>query len=149
MLFRSPALEPRGEVLVTAGARLMGQWLLLIGVASYGRFVVLDAQGLIPVRQRKRAVSRPVKKSTDSDVREVAATTSSASPSSPLRAFRQSLTSTARPAAAEPKSTQWIDGSELERDSYDDDEPSEAGGRKLSKAERKRLRKLKAQGRAA
>jgi hypothetical protein len=50
------------------------------------------------------------------------------------------------PAAA--SSTQWVDGSEPDVSGDEDDGP---GGRqrKLSKAERKRLRKLKARDQAA
>ena len=46
------AIAPQSEVMITAGATLVGHWMLLVGVVSYGRFVVLDAQGLIPVRER-------------------------------------------------------------------------------------------------
>jgi hypothetical protein len=49
-------------------------------------------------------------------------------------------------------SSRWVDGSRPERKRYeddaDDDDTSEGGG-KLSKADRKRLRKLKTEGRAA
>ena len=53
-----PAESPAGEMVVTAGAQLFGNWMLLIGVVAYGRFVVLDVQGLVarerrPVRRRK------------------------------------------------------------------------------------------------
>ena len=49
-------------------------------------------------------------------------------------------------------SNQWVDGTRPERKHYDedeDDDDSSDGDRKLSKSDRKRLRKLKAQNRAA
>jgi hypothetical protein len=60
-----------------------------------------------------------------------------------------------RPAAASTRAAtaQWIDGSSPEHDPFDDggdgDDGGPDGGHKLSKSERKRLRKLKAQNRAA
>jgi hypothetical protein len=142
-----PALAPQVEVMVTAGATLVGHWMLLVGVVSYGRFVVLDAQGLIPVRVSGRAVSKSksVFKSKASakeqEVKNVAAR-STAAASGPLRSFRESLASS---AAAESESTEWVDGSEPETEGYDDGDGDNAdyGGRRLSKAERKRLRKQK------
>jgi hypothetical protein len=53
---------------------------------------------------------------------------------------------------AEPRSSdQWVDGSRPERDPYDDDDEEDSDGddRKLTKSERKRMRKMKTQGRAA
>jgi hypothetical protein len=48
-------------------------------------------------------------------------------------------------------SSRWVDGSRPERDRYDRDEDDDdsPGGQKLSKADRKKLRKLKTDGRAA
>jgi hypothetical protein len=47
-------------------------------------------------------------------------------------------------------SSRWVDGSRFERENYcDEDDDSTEGDRKLSKSERKRMRKIKAQGRAA
>ena len=137
-----PALEPRGKVMASAGAALVGYWMLLIGIVSYGRFVVLDAQGLIPVRARSRTVSQQAKVVKDREVKHIASHTTAAS-SGPLRAFRESLGSAPTPAQA----TQWVDGSEPEPNGYGDE--LDSGGRKLSKAELKRLRKLKARERAA
>ena len=70
------------------------------------------------------------------------ASRSTAAASGPLRSFRESLQSS---AADESKSTEWVDGSEPETEGYDDGEGDDAdyGGRRLSKAERKRLRKQK------
>jgi hypothetical protein len=134
-------LAPPIEAMATPGAALLGHWLLLVGIVSYGRFVVLDAQGLVPARQRKRAVSKQGKVVKDREVKDVTSRSSAPAPSAPLRSFRESL-STAAPAAA--KATEWVDGSEPVSESYDDD-PSGDGNdhRRLSKAERKRLRKQK------
>jgi hypothetical protein len=139
-----PALAPHVEVMVTAGATLMANWLVLVGVVSYGRFVVLDAQGLIPVRASSRADSKSkasVKASTkDREVKNVASRTA-ASASGPLRSFRENLSS----SASETPATEWVDGSDGEVESYDDSDGEEGDfqGRRLSKLERKRLRKQK------
>ena len=62
--------------------------------------------------------------------------------SSPLRSFRESLSSS---TTSEKKATEWVDGSDGEADSYDDGDADDgdSGGRRLSKLERKRLRKQK------
>jgi hypothetical protein len=154
-----PLANPAGDLLVTAGGRLLGNWMLLVGVASYGRFVMLDVQGLITKerrrpRRQKAKVSENDGMSTKSALAgrsgevqktgEVASTT----PASSMRAFRQNLNSTRQAAAGKPSETRWVDGSEPERDEYDDDDGNR-GDSKLSKSDRKRLRKLKAQHRAA
>ena len=48
-------------------------------------------------------------------------------------------------------SSRWVDGSRFEREHYDsdEDEDSSDGERRLSKADRKKLRKMKTEGRAA
>jgi hypothetical protein len=153
-----PVANPAGDLLVTAGGRLLGNWMLLVGVASYGRFVVLDVQGLIARerRPRRQKVKAPEKDSMgtkialagrSSDVQktsEGAATT----PGNSMRAFRQNLNSSRQPAAEQTGETRWVDGSEPEQDDYGDDDGNR-GDSKLSKSDRKRLRKLKAQNRAA
>jgi hypothetical protein len=154
-----PVANPASEVLVTIGARLLGNWMLLVGVASYGRFVVLDVQGLIAKerrRPRRQKVKTPEKDSMvtksalvgrSSDVQktnEGAAATDGNS----IRSFRQNLNSARPTAMAQASETRWVDGSEPLRDDYDD-EDGNRGDSKLSKSDRKRLRKLKAQHRAA
>ena len=119
--------------------------MLLIGVVSYGRFVVLDAQGLIPIRARRPNISRQAKVAKDREVKNVASH-SSADSSRPLRTFRASLGSAPTPAA---RPTEWVDGSAPEPDGYEEGDEPDFGDRKLTKAERKRLRKLKARDRAA
>lgn len=122
------AVGPRSEPLVTVGLTLVGHWLALVGVVAYARYVVLDAQGLIahaPSRRRTGPAESP------------APADASAPPPPPKS-----------PPAAASQPTEWVDGSRPEPDPYEDDEPDHRG-RKLSKSERKRLRKLKARNRAA
>ncbi len=142
-----PAVAAQSEVMIVAGAALLGHWMLLVGIVSYGRFVVLDAQGLVPARERERAVSQRAKIVKDREVKHVASRTTAASTISPLRSFRESLQGS---AAVESKATNWVDGSEPVAESYDDGDGdgdggdgSGYGGRKLSKADRKRLRNQK------
>jgi hypothetical protein len=154
-----PLANPAGDLLVTAGGRLLGNWMLLVGVASYGRFVVLDVQGLI-TKERRRPRRQKVKVSEKDGMStksasagrsgdaqkagEVANTT----PASSMRAFRQNLNSARQAPAGQSGESRWVDGSEPESDDYDDDDGNR-GDSKLSKSDRKRLRKLKAQHRAA
>ncbi len=134
-----PAVASPSEVMITAGATLVGHWMLLVGVLSYGRFVVLDALGLMSERHRERAAAKQAKVAKDREVKHVASR-STAAPSSPLRSFRENLKGS---APVESKSTEWVDGSEPETESYGDGDQAEFGARRLSKAERKRLRNQK------
>ncbi len=122
---------PLTEPLVTVGLTLVGHWLALMGVVAYARYVVLDAQGLI-------VHSRPPVRLVNLDEE--------------ISQEEEEETAMSRPtrpqSAAAPRQTEWVDGSQPETDPYDDDGPDRPG-RKLSKSERKRLRKLKAQNRAA
>jgi len=140
-----PANDGRANLLVTSSATLLGYWLLLVGAAAYGRFVVLDAQGLIATRTRRPKRPPQQSKKVIPAVSAAAVQAQAAAvPATSLRAFRQNL----RVAAEQPASvSRWVDGREPVDDDYEDD--GSPPGRKLSKAERKRLRKLKAQQRAA
>jgi len=48
-------------VMLEEGAEMVGNLLLLTAMGLYGRFVVLDAEGLLPRRQRKAAKERRTK----------------------------------------------------------------------------------------
>jgi hypothetical protein len=127
----------------------LGHWLAFTAIVANARFVVLDAQGLVKVRRRtqakpKRAASAPAAKSAAPKAAQPVAASSTASPTVPIS--RATIQTAKTPA----DSSRWVDGSRFEREDYDDeDEDSSDGDRKLSKSERKRLRKIKAQGRAA
>ena len=121
------ALSALGEPLVTGGLTLVGHWLALVAAMAYARYVVLDAQGLITHARSSGPAS-----SGEPTTTAASATTPDDEPE-PANAQRQ---------------TEWVDGRQPESDRYDDEEPDRRG-RKLSKSERKRLRKLKAQNRAA
>jgi hypothetical protein len=123
--------------------------LAFTAVVANARFVVLDAQGLVKLRRRsqakpKRAVSAPAVKMVTARTPQTAVATVTASPTVPIS--RATIQTAKTPA----DSKRWVDGSRFEREEFDDeDEDSSDGERKLSKSERKRLRKIKAQGRAA
>lgn len=159
-----PIVSVEIEPMATVGATLAGHWLLLLAVVCYARFVVLDAQGLIPVRiPRRRTKSdqsgrrlQTARDMLDSGRRSTRVPgdgrpqddEDELSTLVDAKTFRrqQKQGSARRSASATSKPTQWIDGSEP--GSADDDD-SQPRPRKLSKSERKRLRKLKARGRAA
>ena len=138
-----PAFGPQIDSMIDVVLTLVGHWLLLAAFVSYARYVVLDAQGLVPERKRtKPTIKVNARKQQKSD----------ATPS-PLVAvsYQQRNAVQAQGVESTVANKGWIDGSRPERDPYDDegDDDSPGGPRKLSKADRKRLRKLKAQNRAA
>jgi hypothetical protein len=127
--------DPQSAALATGAGTLLGHWLLLAAVLSYARFVVLDAQGLIEHRPASAAI-RPTHSERREQLAAVVSPRLDATPPQPARS---------------PATTEWVDGRRAERQRYDDDtdDDSSEGDRKLSKAERKQLRKLKARDRAA
>jgi hypothetical protein len=154
-----PVASPAGEMAVTSGGRLLGTWMLLVGVVAYGRYVVLDVQGLI-VKERRRPRRPKAKASEKEGMSSKSALagrtgeghrvseTGGGTPTHSIRSFRQNLSVSRQAAEDQVSQTRWVDGSEPESDDFDDDGPNR-GDSKLSKSERKRLRKLKAQHRAA
>jgi hypothetical protein len=130
------------EPVTTSSTRLLGFWLLFSAVVSYARFVVLDAQGLAAAR-------RPVAAPRQAERPANPLTVKPAQPAAEA-ASRDTSPAAILPMSAPARSRQWVDGSRPERDRYEsNDDDADDGGRKLSKAERKQLRKLKAQRRAA
>ncbi len=107
--------------LLTTSIPLLGFTLLLAGTMLYARYVVLDVQGLIAHVSIKNV---PAEKATPA--------------AEPLES---------KEAPVVEKTTQWLDGSEGSEESG----AAEAyeGKRRLSKADRKRLRKQKQRNRAA
>ncbi len=139
-----PAVAPQIDSMLDAVLALLGHWLMLAAVVSYARYVVLDAQGLVPLRKP----SQQPKKAKASSRQESRATTLPISSGGAQTAAAKALRGESTTDDA------WIDGSRPERERYDHDsddsgDDSAGGPRKLSKADRKRLRKLKAQNRAA
>jgi hypothetical protein len=116
---------------------------------AYARYVVLDAQGLVKhhrlAASAKAKSTTPLRKQVEERKQTAVAATASSSPAAAARPTLQVAKTPAEPS-------RWVDGSRPERDRrYEDDDEDEAtdDDRKLSKSERKRLRKLKAQSRAA
>jgi hypothetical protein len=134
---------PQNEALITNIGIFLGHWLSLATIVSYARFVVLDAQGLVTVRRTATKKQTKTKQSRETKSAEGQPTVLSVAGYT-----RQKPTPAATPATPD----KWVDGSRPERVSYDDDaddEDEDSGVHKLSKADRKKLRKLKAQNRAA
>ena len=143
-----PIADPEARALTVGTTLLAGHWFVLAAAVSYARFVVLDAQGLISVR-RPQPTKKVYKSVAKTDLPTVITTKAKSTPSvlSAAGYSRATLQTAKTPA----DSSRWVDGSRPERDRYDRDEDDDdsSGGQKLSKADRKKLRKLKTEGRAA
>jgi hypothetical protein len=143
-----PAVETQIRPILIAAPLLLGHWLMFTAIVANARFVVLDAQGLVTARRRtkaKRAARAPAAKSSASKSAQLANSSSSANAA--VSISRETVPTVKTPA----DSSRWVDGSRFEREHYgaDDEEESSDGERKLSKSDRKKLRKIKTQGRAA
>ena len=140
------------QSIVIGATLLLGHWL-----RARGRRVVRPVCGARRTRPghgsppAEDQASRKPETAKATPAPNTAATTKSA----PTRLLgrRHTTRQTIQAAKTPADSSRWVDGSRPERDRYDDDdeddEDSSDGDRKLSKSDRKQLRKLKAQGRAA
>lgn len=138
-----PVASVEIQSLIVGAALLMGHFFLLAGAIAYARFVILDAQSLIP------RVQKPLKHSVRGEADKA---TSAARLGTTTKTDAAAATPKYAPVAAKSpaETNQWVDGSRPEREHYGDDDDEDGDGtRKLSKADRKRLRKLKTDGRAA
>jgi hypothetical protein len=140
----------RDESTIAGAALLAGHWLALAAVVSYARYIVLDAQGLVAAKPRitgKRKTLKPAgaSKTDDAQLTSVERPTTLSATDFARRKQQIAAQSTKSPATA----SKWVDGSRPERDLYEDGDDESDDGRKLSKSERKRQRKIKMQNRAA
>ena len=108
---------------------LAGHIFMMLGTLLFARYVVLDVQGLIdhaPTTCKADSPDLTIARNDDQEAESSSATSST---------------------STEPESSQeedlWVDGSEPE------DDYESQGKRRMSKAERKRLRKQKSRNRAA
>jgi hypothetical protein len=142
--------DPRVGSIIAGAALLAGHWIALAAVVSYARFVVLDAQGLIATQPRitgKRKTQKSVGQSKADDAQLTKADGPSTLSAVEFARRKQQL---AQSAKAPVSASHWVDGSRAERDPYEDNDDDESNDdRKLSKSDRKRLRKIKLQNRAA
>jgi hypothetical protein len=154
-----------GNVLPAAVAKLLGDLSLLFALGVYARHVILHAQGLLPTCKRRRAKEKPARNSktvsptaAEANAEETAAAGKPRTDLQPHIPFRSASDDPEEDSQTEtddgPSQTmRQIDeaashaSSEQRRriDSAHDAVPSDDSHGKLSKAERKRLRKLKAQ----
>jgi hypothetical protein len=104
---------------------LAGHTLALAGLMIFGRYVVLDVQGLIEHKPRPVRVKAPQKRAESAPAVKLAATPVQA-------AAAKSVAQTQRPTASDASDEEAWDS-----DADDTEEP----GRRLSKAERKALRR--------
>jgi hypothetical protein len=142
-----PVAEQQNASLVSGATLLLGHWLCFASVVAYARFIILDAQGLIAVRR-----AAPKKQSQkQAKAKQEVQTEATESQPTVLSVVNYARNKAAQSGLAKDDD-KWIDGRRPERksyDSYDEEEEDAEGDSKLSKSDRKRLRKLKAQNRAA
>jgi hypothetical protein len=127
-------LPDRGRSTLPFAVLMVGHVWMLASLASYARYVVLDVQGLIPTRKG----SEP----RDDQRRSLQAPSNDSMPVAQQRSDRETSTHKAG------KSPEWVDGRRPEESRYVDDSGDDRRS-KTNKHERGRLRKLKAERRAA
>ena len=150
-------------IMVLTGCKLAGHLLLLLSVLLFARHVLRDIQGLVVVRKSRRKEGKK-QESDDEDSRSGDGAIHKAHRNPPAPKGISDLETPSkrnerRRKAAELVQDEYEDederpnrrskrGRQQEVDDYDDydDEPA-TNGRKLTKSQRKKLRKLKAQQR--
>ncbi len=127
--------------LVAETLKLTGHLMLLLGVTLYARYIVLHAQGLLPARNQKPRKERTKKEGKPAVVSQ-AAKRDEPQKSSPSANKPHGSGNSPVPTPHVSFATSTIDA-DLGEDLSDYDDDSEERNRKLTKAERKRLRKQK------
>ena len=119
--------------------------LLLLGLTLYARHVILHAQGLLPARETRPA-KQIGRKSAKGAANSAVAKIDSAHDSTPRRSdLTPSSSQGGTPHSHLSSDSDSSDSDYDESSDYDDED--NVRGRKLTKAERKRLRKQKAEER--
>ena len=121
--------------------KLTGHLMLLLGVTLYARHVVLHAQGLLPTRNQKPRKER-TKKEAKPAVSAQAAKLEESQKTSPSMNKPHGSGNSPVPTPHVSFAASTADP-DLGDDLSDDDDDSDTRNRKLTKAERKRLRKQK------
>jgi hypothetical protein len=148
---------PAGEtLLVAAGCRMGAYSAVLLGLTLQARYLVLDVQGLVPVRQRKVKLKKA--KASDSaddgpavvkmdSARKTTKVNDKRTDLDPVGAIKFAEKASAGPAKSQPPSTSANKAAE----EFDEEELLESSGghRKMSRADRKRLRKEQQEHRKA
>jgi hypothetical protein len=162
------ALPPAAAAMSGVGCQLSANLLLLVGITLFARHVLLDIEGRIPQREKpaaKPAPDAPAKKGAADDLGGTTLRKTDAPHATPPAPAAKSDTAAEMAASRRRREEaeeeqQWYESNRDDRhrhgrndrdesDDYsssdsDEDAPTH---RKLSKAERKRLRRLKAQQR--
>ncbi|MEO1496889.1 MAG: hypothetical protein AAFV43_07035, partial [Planctomycetota bacterium] len=127
--------------LVGPGCVVAGPLLAILSLLLVNRHILREAEGKAAVRKPKATAAKPAK------AKKAATKPTDPSADAPAKPARTSSKST-KPEAAEPaataKPTIWTNGDDDYAEDYDEDQPK----RRLSKAERKRLRRQKARNAA-
>jgi len=149
--------------LAAGGSQLAGHFLFLLSLLLFARNVLLEIEGRLPRRETSQPKAKPA-----ADAHSKPADTASRkidqpheTPPAPVARHEAATSSASRRQREEAdEEQQWYESNRHdrkknrhqrdepeERDEFEDEDEDHAGGRKLSKAERKRLRRLKAQQR--
>ncbi len=148
--------DPSLNVMLFVGLKLLGQLTILAAHGTYARYVLLDAHGLLPARDKAEAgTARRRRKRGDDAGDETGEATKSATPARtdldpPVIAPQPAAETAAKPAAARPPLAGFVksSASAAARDpssSSDDDEndadDDNSTNQGLTRAERKRLKR--------
>ncbi len=155
-----PQSGARG-IMLEEGAEMVGDWMLLLAMALHARHVILDAEGLLPPRKQAASPSRSTVASApqgQSDEDEEASALGlgrqltvhpphgvprPAGLLAPVAASRPVQATTAfQPRPTPPLTVSASAGDDEEEDEDEEEEPLQSPvGRKLTKAEKKALRR--------
>jgi hypothetical protein len=137
-----PAALAPVEAIVVSSAVLAGHAFALAAVMLYARYVVFDVQGLIEHAAKEPQDAKPNTAEPRSKNGGATATGNENNRHAPATLPIDAHARQKRRERAHENDDAWVDGSEPDDGGYDDDERSRP---KLSKADRKRLRKERRQ----
>jgi hypothetical protein len=148
-------IDPGVTRLISPAAVLLAWFSLLTAISAYARFVTLDADGLLAVPEEAKSTDAEAvthapakrKKTTTKSPSSVQAKMTTPAATAKVAEYTRDQGKAAQKRSSTVQPIEWNDGSLPDPDYKDNDPQSQR--RKLSKSERKRLRKQKAQQRRA
>ncbi len=141
--FAELQLDPAHVTLIIECTKLVGHLLLVEGLLLYSRYVILHSQGMLPTRDSKRKEKAKKESAKAAANMPATARVDAAHAQAPAPHGEHKHAPAHSHAATQSHASQQASNTDDDQSVDDEDDDDRGGGRKLTKAERKKMRKQK------